>query len=368
MKTMTLISRSLNKEISKVQSSKMLVQQLKEQQLQFKEQLLQHIQNKDYDCNFISPTPYPMDQTINEKNQNALNLLLLNKSQDLVSDRSQPSSINCLPTKTSKTNLKGNYMFKQSYLPKSPQTKVLNGTTTKSNRNKNSSNLNNNKSPSNVSTCEQQSARTPEQPKHNVAILSPSSYNSWLKKEFESKSKQYNLSSFIHKSTQKEKKVGINQIMKTEENVKNNKLKVKKSENKVPAQKPRNGFDQWYDSQKQWLRQTEEKIFKQKMQMEQELSEQEQFSYVPEIHDGSRYIVQKKYNNASLLERQKLYQDEVQQKQFQKKLREEEDKKINQVRISPLSRKLLRSASPKSDCSFTICNSSNQNYSTIIKK
>ncbi|CAD8196930.1 unnamed protein product [Paramecium octaurelia] len=344
------------------------IQQLKEQQLHFKEQLLQHIQNKDYECNLISPIPYPMDQTINEKNQNALNLLLLNKCQDLASDRSQPSSINCLTTKTSKTNLKGNYLHKQSYLPKSPQTKLPNWTTTKQNYNKNRSNLNNNKSPSNVSTCEQQSARTPEQQKHNVAILSPSSYNSWLRKEFESKSKQYNLSSFIHKSTQKEKKVGTNQIMKTEENVKNNKLKEKKLENKVPVDKPKKGFDQWYNSQKQWLKQTEEKIFKQKMQMEQELSEQEQFSYFPEIHDGSRYIVQKKYNNASLLERQKLYQDESQQKQLQKKLREEEDKKINQVRISPLSRKILRSASPKSDCSFTICNSSNQNYSTIIKK
>ncbi|CAD8196789.1 unnamed protein product [Paramecium pentaurelia] len=344
------------------------IQQLKEQQLHFKEQLLSHIQNKEYDCNLISPTPYPMDQTIKEKNQNIDKLLQLNKSHDLASDRSQPSSINCFTTKTSKTNLKGNYLFKQSYLPKTPSTKAVNGITTKSNCNKNQKNFNKQKSPSNFSTCEQKSARTPEQPKNYIGILSPSPYNSYLKKDYESKSKQYNLSSFIHKSTQIDKKTQPHQIMKTEENDKSKKLKEKKLENKIPAQKSNKGFDQWYDSQKKWLKQTEEKIFKQKLQMEQEQSEQEQFSYSPEIQDGSRFIVQKKYNNSSLLERQKFYQDELQFKQFQKKLREEEDKKINQIRISPLSRKILMSASPKSNSSFTICNSSNQNYSTIIKK
>ncbi|CAD8204062.1 unnamed protein product [Paramecium octaurelia] len=356
-----IINEDYDSDIEIFEQRNQQIQQLKEQQLQFKEQLLQHIQNKDYDYNLISPIPYPMDKKIKDKTYNAANLLQLNKSHDLVSERSQISSNYQFPSKTSKTNLKGNYLFKQNYLPKTPKKTVTNVTTAKSYCNKIQSNLNNKKSPSNISTCEQKSARTPEQIKHYVGVLSPSPYNSWLKKDFENKSKQYNLSSFTNKPADKPR-----QVMKTEVNSKINKPQEKK--NVVPTEKPKKGFEQWYDSQKKWLRQTEEKIFKQKLQMEQELGEQEQFSHSPEIHEGSRYIVQKKYNNASLLERQKYYQEELQYKQFQKKLREEEDKKINQIRISPFSRKILRSTSPKSNCSFTICNSSNQNYSTIIKK
>ncbi|CAD8118636.1 unnamed protein product [Paramecium sonneborni] len=344
------------------------IQQLKEQQLQFKEKLLQHIQNKEYDSNLISPIPYPMDFSINQKNQNQTNLLQLNKSHEITSDRSQPSSKICFPSKSNKANLKGNYLFKQSYLLKTPKKKMGNVANTKSYCNKNQTNLNNQKSPSNISTYEQKSARTPEQQKHYTGILQPSPYNSWLQKEYENKSKQYNLSSFINKSTRIEKKYEDNQIIKTEENIEKKKQGEKKMEYKIPTGKPKKGFEQWYDSQKKWLEQTEEKIFKQKLKMEQELGEQVQFTYSPEIYEGSRFIVQKKYNNANLLERQKQYQEELQYKQFQKQLREEEDKKINQIRISPLSRKILRSASPKSNCSFTICNSSNQNYSTIIKK
>ncbi|CAD8114902.1 unnamed protein product [Paramecium sonneborni] len=344
------------------------IQQLKQQQLQFKEKLLQHIQNKDYDCNLISPIPYPMDQPIKEKKLNPDNLVQLNKSNDLISNRSQLSSNNCYQSKSNKINLKGHYLLKQNYLPKTPNTKGPNVSTTKSYCKNNKTNLNNKKFPSNISTCEQKSARTPEKQKNYIGILSPSPYNSWLKREYQNKSKQNNLSSFINKSIHVEKKKDANHIIKTEENIQNKKQCEKKIENKIPSDKPKKGFEQWYDSQKKWLTQTEEKIFKQKLQMEQELVEQEQFSYSPEIHEGSRFIVQKKYNNASLLERQKFYQEELQYKQYQKKLREEEDQKINQIRISPFSRKILRSASPKSNCSFTICNSSNQNYSTIIKK
>ena len=74
-------------------------------------------------------------------------------------------------------------------MPKTPIKKAANVTSTKSYCNKNQINLNNKKSPSNISTCEQKSARTPEQQKQYVGILSPSPYTSWLKKDYENKSK-----------------------------------------------------------------------------------------------------------------------------------------------------------------------------------
>ncbi|KAM3141279.1 hypothetical protein pb186bvf_006664 [Paramecium bursaria] len=120
--------------------------------------------------------------------------------------------------------------------------------------------------------------------------------------------------------------------------------------------------DQTYFSQTIWAQQNQNKLWQKRLEKEEQLKDQEQHSYRPQLCQQSIEIVQKKFNNSTIDQRFKVYRDVQAQKKIERFLTEQEQMNSSRFRMSPNSRKIMKSVTPKhyefSNNSFSATNAS----------
>ncbi|CAD8144861.1 unnamed protein product [Paramecium octaurelia] len=124
--------------------------------------------------------------------------------------------------------------------------------------------------------------------------------------------------------------------------------KVQQNGRKVPMNKKQ--FEQWYKSQQSWVNKTEMKVFQQRMekeQMNQDLDFHQQ-SFSPKILKHSQDIVNQKFSGCQFMERQQQYDNYLKMKQQNREHEEILERQSQKFRMSPISKLIVRSVTPKS--------------------
>ncbi|CAK58326.1 unnamed protein product (macronuclear) [Paramecium tetraurelia] len=124
--------------------------------------------------------------------------------------------------------------------------------------------------------------------------------------------------------------------------------KIQQNGRKVPMNKKQ--FDQWYKSQQSWVNKTEMKVFQQRMekeQMNQDIDLQQQ-SFSPKILKHSQDIVNQKFSGCQFMERQQQYDNYLKMKQQNREHEEILERQSQKFRMSPISKLIVRSVTPKS--------------------
>ncbi|CAD8059745.1 unnamed protein product [Paramecium sonneborni] len=125
-------------------------------------------------------------------------------------------------------------------------------------------------------------------------------------------------------------------------------VKVEENPKKAPMNKKQ--FEQWYKSQQNWANKTEMKVFQQRMEKEQINQEQEfqQKSFSPKILKHSQDIVNQKFSGCQFMERQQQYENYLKMKQQNRVEEEIQERQSQKFRMSPISRMIVKSVTPKS--------------------